>query len=240
MKKLFLLAFLILNSSFVIAQEGISGGAIIQINVNVDSLASVNKFNADTLEANDLVTTPLLNTTNIAVTSTSTFGDDATVDSTLTADSVKATTLSVIGNSAFGDDATFDSTVTATEITADTIHSGSLDGIAKFTSGVLGVTDTLAPNRITGLADSLSNHMDSIAAHRTALNAFIQGTATIGAGDSVRVAISGLTTSGILVTAYKKTTFLVADTAATWYVPNTDTLTIFGKYNETVSYFGKK
>jgi hypothetical protein len=62
------------------------------------------------------------------------------------------------------------------------------------------------------------------------------GTAVIGAGDSVRVPIPGLTTNAVLNVGYKKRSFLVADTAATWFVANTDTLVLRGKYNETVSY----
>ena len=71
------------------------------------------------------------------------------------------------------------------------------------------------------------------------------GTATIGAGDSVQVTVTGLTVAtGQAVVWYKRkgaTSVVVADTIATYDINTADKLSIYGKYGWTVSYWvGKK
>lgn len=66
------------------------------------------------------------------------------------------------------------------------------------------------------------------------------GRATIGAGDSVRVAINGLTSAtGTAVVSYFRglTSVATADTIATCNVSAAGQLTIFGKFGWVVSYF---
>lgn len=67
------------------------------------------------------------------------------------------------------------------------------------------------------------------------------GTATIGAGDSVQVSVTGLTTSGVAVVSYKRSGATAVDTAATWHITETGKLSLFGKFGWVVSYWiGKK
>lgn len=62
------------------------------------------------------------------------------------------------------------------------------------------------------------------------------GTATIGAGDSVQVSVTNLTTSGIAVVSYKATR-LAADTAATWSIWASGKLSLYGKFAKVISYW---
>ena len=67
------------------------------------------------------------------------------------------------------------------------------------------------------------------------------GTATIGAGDSVRVAVTGLTTaSGVAYVSYKRARS-TADTIASWNINTQGQLSIYGKYGWVVGYIiGKR
>jgi hypothetical protein len=62
-----------------------------------------------------------------------------------------------------------------------------------------------------------------------------QSTATIGAGDTVQVTVTGITTSAFVVGSYFYDGFL-ADTSVTFGVNTTNKLTIHGKYNKKVNY----
>lgn len=70
------------------------------------------------------------------------------------------------------------------------------------------------------------------------VNFALQGSATIGAGDSVQVSITNLTTAtGNAVISYKHDGPVVADTTATFNVTSAGTLTLFGKFGWVISYF---
>jgi hypothetical protein len=63
------------------------------------------------------------------------------------------------------------------------------------------------------------------------------GTATIGAGDSVQVTILGLTpATGVAWSTYKRAQTAAPDTAATYRIDATNTLTLFGKFGWQVGW----
>ena len=251
MKKILaLVAFLIVNCQLSIAQYGISGGSIIYVNVTItDSNATASKYTADTVVATGAVSTPVVLTDTTISTGGATFDDNVAITGTLT----------VSNTFTAGDDATFDSTITAIEVIADTIHSGTLTGIAKFTSGVLWATDTIAFSRLIGLQDtinthtdslealraalnqhqdSLNTHTDSLEALRAAINVHATGTATIGTGDSVQVTIAGLTNAtGMAVLTYNEANTVTPTKFLRYKIWSDTKLSIFGDDGLNVTYW---
>ncbi|MCI0556740.1 MAG: hypothetical protein L0287_37855, partial [Anaerolineae bacterium] len=67
------------------------------------------------------------------------------------------------------------------------------------------------------------------------------GIASVGVGGSIDVTISGLTTGGIAIVSYKTSSPVAPDTVASWGIPSSNTLRIYGKVGWVVGYFvGKK
>lgn len=63
------------------------------------------------------------------------------------------------------------------------------------------------------------------------------GTATIGAGDSVQVTVTGVTSaSGVAFATYKTTTPVVADTIASYTINTDNKITLFGKFGWSVGW----
>ena len=66
---------------------------------------------------------------------------------------------------------------------------------------------------------------------------YVSGTATVGAGDSIRVTITGVSTTGFTAQAtYKTTAASVVDTAATYNLNAANTLSLYGKFGWVISY----
>jgi hypothetical protein len=118
-----------------------------------------------------------------------------------------------------------------------------LNGIAVFRNQ-LGTKTNLTVDT-SGITTTLAGSFGAITS--TGLSTFgtNAGSATIGAGDSVQVTVTGLTTAtGVATVAYKRTgatSVVVADTIASYNITTADKITLYGKYGWTVSYvIGKK
>lgn len=112
------------------------------------------------------------------------------------------------------------------QINGTTVVSTSRSG--TFVGATITNKTTTDSISVAGLADLIGN----------------SGRATIGAGDSVRVSVSGLTiASGSAAVAYKRTqtSSATADTIPTWDINTQGQLTIYGKYGWIVGYvIGKR
>ena len=136
--------------------------------------------------------------------------------------------------------------VTQTMRKADSTYRGNQDAIrvlygdsAKTAGGYVTQTmrkaDTTYQKNQVALKAPLAGPTFTGAAQFSTTNS---STATIGAGDSVQVSVTSLTSAGgIAVVAYKMTAPAATDTAATWNVSTAGKLTIFGKFGRVVSYW---
>ncbi len=118
----------------------------------------------------------------------------------------------------------------------------TIDVIIDATTGNVGI-GTTNPSEKLGVAGNavFSGAISSGAITSTGLSTFgtNAGNATIGAGDSVQVTVTGLTTAtGVATVCYKRgiTSSATADTIASYNITSADKLTLFGKYGWTVSY----
>ena len=96
-------------------------------------------------------------------------------------------------------------------------------------------------SNVTFQVTALTGAVTSGAITSTGLSTFgtNAGNGTIGAGDSVQVTVTGLTSAtGVATVCYKRgiTSSATADTIATYDITANDKLTLFGKYGWTVSY----